>query len=97
MYRTDAATGKTKFELARPTRTVEVFLECFRAQEKFRVPMIRERTRWIARLALPPGWFFYRFHVDGRPRWDGDSGTVRTGDGARCSLAIINHCHLARA
>ena len=96
MYRTDAATGETQFEMARPTRADEVFLECFRAQEKIRVPMTRGRAGWIARLALPTGWFFYRFHVDGRPCWDRDASTMRTADGARCSLAIINHCRSAR-
>lgn len=99
MYCTDAATGETRFELNRPAtaRAREVFLECFSPRENFRIPMIRQRSRWTACVALPPGWFFYRFHIDGRPRWDRDGGTMRTDDGARCSLAIINHRHPVRA
>ena len=97
MYCTDAATGETRFELTKPASAREVFLECFSPRKKFRVPMVRERSRWTARVALPSGWFFYRFHVDGQPRWDRDAGKMSTNDGGRCSLAIIHHSHPAPA
>lgn len=99
MYCTDAVTGETRFELPRPVtvHAREVFLECFNLRETFRVPMIQDHARWTACMDLPTGWFFHRYHVDGRPRWDRDAGTMRTSNGARCSLAIINHRHPARA
>ena len=53
MYCTDAATGETRFELTKPASAREVFLECFSPRKKFRVPMVRERSRWTARVALP--------------------------------------------
>ena len=89
MYRTDAATRETKFEMAGPSAR-EVFLECFNEQNALRVPMKRAQSRWTVRLALPMGLFFYRFHVDGRPCWDRDSGKVNAGNGVRYSLALIN-------
>jgi hypothetical protein len=52
--------------------------------------MKRAQSRWMVRLALPMGVFFYRFHVDGRPHWDRDSGRMNASNGDRYSLALIN-------
>lgn len=97
MYCTDSATGQTKFEMTKPAAAREVVLECFNEGQRFRVPMTREESRWIAHVALPMGWFFYRFHVDGRPNWDRDIGRMNASDGGRYSLAVINRSHLARS
>ncbi|HTD68449.1 MAG TPA: hypothetical protein VK846_18145 [Candidatus Limnocylindria bacterium] len=98
MYCTDSATGRTKFETAKPAAAArEVVLECFNEQERFRVTMTREESRWTARVTLPMGWFFYRFHVDGHPEWDRDVGRMNAIDGGRYSLAVINRRQLARS
>src|SRR5262245_61875258 len=90
MYCTDAITGETRFELSAANGVREVILEFLNGGETRRVPMRRERSRWIAHLALAPGWVFYRFNLDGRPRWDRQAGSLCAGDGLRYSLAVIN-------
>ena len=90
MYCVDTLTGEAVFELEVPRIAREVLLECFNQSERFCVPMQRQESRWIARMALASGWFFYRFKVDGRPRWDRGTGTARTADGRRFSLAVIS-------
>jgi hypothetical protein len=89
MYCTDAVTGLTEFAFPGVRAAREVFLECFTERNHFRVPMRREATRWIARLALAPGLLFYRFEVDGKARRDRQRGKLKTQDGQPCSLAVI--------
>ena len=90
MYCTDVITGETRFEFNAPNRVREVMLEFVNGDENRRVPMRREHSRWVASLPLSPGWFFYRFTLDGRPRWDRETGSVGAGGGVRCSLAIVS-------
>jgi len=91
MYCTDEMTGDTRFEVAGATAT-EVVLEGFNERGSISVAMKRERSRWSARLALPKGWFFYRFRIDGQPHWDRDVGKLSAENGGRYSLAVINCC-----
>ena len=92
MYRMDAATGETIFALTARATVQEVVLEGFSETEsqRLRVPMRREAAGWVARLPVRPGWFFYRFCVDGRVRSDRGPGKVRASDGAAWSLALIH-------
>lgn len=92
MYCTDAITGETLFEFAAPVSARKVLLEGCRGAENVRVPMRRVRSRWKARLAIAPGWFFYRYKVDGHLRLDAGAGRLRTGDGQRYNLAVIQSC-----
>ena len=96
MYRIDSATGETVFALTAGTSVREVVLEGFSETERLRVPMQLGPTGWVARIVVRPGWFFYRFCVDGRTRSDRGSGKVRSADGGSWSLALINKCRLNR-
>jgi hypothetical protein len=89
MYQTDAATGETVFALKERAKAREVVLEGYSETERLRVPMCRAGSGWTARIAVNPGWFFYRFCVDGRSRWDRGSGKLRSSDGGAWSLALI--------
>jgi hypothetical protein len=89
MYCTDAITGETLFEIAAPLSARKVWLEGQAGLEKVRVTMRRVQSRWLARVALAPGWFFYRFKVDGRLRLDSGVGRLRSDDGQRYNLAVI--------
>ena len=90
MYRTDSATGETEFALDARDGTREVVLEGFSETERLSIPMRRAAGGWVARIAVHPGWFFYRFCIDGRARWDRSAGKLRTTDGSAWSLALIN-------
>jgi hypothetical protein len=89
MYQMDAATGETVFALAELAGAREVVLEGFSETERLRVPMRRGGAGWMTRIAVNPGWLFYRFCVDGRARWDRGSGRLRSTDGGTWSLALI--------
>jgi len=89
MYRTDVMTGETVFALRQPSKAREVVLEGFSDRGPLRVPMSHEAAGWVARIALAPGWFFYRFNVDGRARHDRSAGKLRSADGHPWSLALI--------
>jgi hypothetical protein len=89
MYCTDSLTGVTEFAFPGMRAASEVFLECFTERGHLRVPMRREATKWIARLALAPGLLFYRFEVDGKARRDRNRSRMKTQDGQPCSLAVI--------
>jgi hypothetical protein len=98
MYRMDDSTGETVFALRNRSGTSqarEVLLEGFSEHGPLRVPMRREAVGWVARLAITPGWFFYRFCVDGRAKWDRGAGRMRAADGRPWSLAVI-HSSLPR-
>jgi hypothetical protein len=85
----DRSTGEMVFELARATaRTVNLVLG-FGQEQLRRLPMRLDRGRWVARLALQPGWVFYSFEVDGRLKGDSEAGRLRSADGTRCSLALV--------
>jgi len=91
MYRNNMATGETEFALQAGREAREVVLEGFSETERMRVPMRRAAGGWVARVAVSPGWFFYRFCIDGRKRWDRAAGRLRTTDGGTWSLALVNH------
>ena len=95
MYRTDVRTGETVFALPQPSGAREVVLEGFSDHGPLRVPMSHEAAGWVARLALAPGWFFYRFSIDGRPRYDRSAGKLKSADGQAWSLALISGVHVA--
>ncbi len=97
MYCTDSTTGETLFAFAASTLARQVVLEGFTDNERVRVRMRRKSKRWTARVALSPGWFFYRFEVDGKTRWDRDAGRMKMQDGRPCSLALIHHFQVRRA
>jgi hypothetical protein len=97
MYCKDTLTGETLFEIAAPLSAHKVLLEGRTGLENVRVTMHRVQSRWLARLALAPGWFFYRFKVDGRLRLEPGAGRLRTGDGQRYNLAVIESNLPARA
>lgn len=90
MYRNDTTTGETEFALESGDGAREVVLEGFSENGQMRVPMRREARGWVTRVAVAPGWFFYRFCIDGRARWDRTAGKVRTADGTAWSLALIH-------
>ena len=90
MYCNDTATGETEFALDAGDGAREVMLEGFSDRERVRVPMHRAACGWVTRIAVHPGWFFYRFCIDGRTRWDRSAGKLRTADGSAWSLALIN-------
>ena len=92
MYRTDKSTGETIFRLAIPQRARAVFLECFNEREHFCVPMRRAASRWITRLPLAAGWFFYRLKVDGRASCARGVARIRMQDGQRYHMAVIAPC-----
>lgn len=96
MYRMDAATGETVFALTARESVQEIVLEGFSETGRLRVPMQREARGWVARIAIQPGWFFYRFCIDGRTRSDRGMGKVRAADGGTWSLAMINRGGLPR-
>jgi len=83
-------TGETLFSFSSPKRTGRVVLEYFINHKCFRVPMRQQASEWIARIALSPGWIFYRFEVDGVPRRDRQGNKLKTLDGRPCSLVVIN-------
>ena len=87
---TDSVTGETLFSFSSPKMIGEVILEYFINHKRFRVPMRQQASEWIARIALSPGWIFYRFEVDGIPRRDRQGNKLKTTDGRPCSLAVIN-------
>lgn len=89
MYRNDTLTGETEFALDADAGAREVVLEGFTETERMRVPMRRADCRWVARIVVVPGWFFYRFSIDGRARRDRSGGKLRTADGESWSLALI--------
>ena len=92
MYCCEGFSGKTLFEVSAPLAARFVMLEGRSGGETYRVRMHRKKSRWFVKLALAPGWFFYRFNVDNRLRLDRGAGRLRTGDGQRYNLAIIP-CH----
>lgn len=89
MYRNDTLTGETEFALDADAGAREVVLEGFTETERMRVPMRRAEHVWVARIVVDPGWFFYRFSIDGRRRRDRTGGKLRTTDGESWSLALI--------
>ena len=97
MYRTDVRTGGTVFALPQPAGARKVVLEGFSDQGPLRVPMSHEAAGWVARLALAPGWFFYRFSIDGRARHDRSAGKLKSADGQSWSLALINGIRAAQS
>lgn len=82
-------TGETEFALDADAGAREVVLEGFTETERMRVPMHRADRGWVARIAVDPGWFFYRFSIDGRSRRDRAGGKLRTADGQSWSFALI--------
>jgi len=90
MYSTSNVTGETTFQLTIQHRARQVILECFSESNRFRVPMRRAASRWIARLPLRTGWVFYRFRVDGRISCGRGLGRIRTQEGELYHLAVIN-------
>lgn len=90
MYRNDTLTGETEFALDADAGAREVVLEGFTETERLRVPMRRGGRGWVARITVDPGWFFYRFSIDGRARRDRSGGKLRTADGESWSLALIS-------
>jgi hypothetical protein len=60
MYQTDAITGETVFALPGRGDAREVVLEGFSETARLRVPMRPADSGWTARIAVKPGWFFYR-------------------------------------
>jgi hypothetical protein len=97
MYCNDADTGRTLFVLPTRVGMRKVMLEGFSENQKFRVPMRRKARNWFVRLAIMPGWFVYRFEVDGRAKWDRDVGKCKSADGRACSLAVISGARRAMA
>lgn len=97
MYRTDVRTGETVFALPQPTGAYEVVLEGFSEQGPLRVLMSPEASGWVARLALAPGWFFYRFCIDGQARYDRSAGKLKSADGQAWSLALISGIRAAQS
>jgi hypothetical protein len=89
MYCIDFTTGETVFSFPATPSANEVVLECFADHKLFRIKMERETGKWIARLLLTPGLWFYRVLVDGRARWDRGAGKLKTIDGSLCSFALI--------
>jgi hypothetical protein len=89
MYRNDKRTGETEFALDAVNSAREVVLEGFSGNARLRIPMHRVARRWVARIALGPGWFFYRFCIDGRTRQDRPGAKLRTADGQSWSVALI--------
>ncbi len=90
MYRNDTLAGETEFAVDADVGAREVVLEGFTETERLRVPMHRANRGWIARIAVDPGWFFYRFSIDGRAHRDRSGGKLRTADGESWSLALIS-------
>ncbi len=90
MYTLDVSTGETVFALTPSSGAQEVVLEGFSDRGRLRVSMQYESTGWVARIALAPGWFFYRFSIDGRTRHDRAVGKLKSSDGQSWSLALIN-------
>lgn len=86
---TDAITGETLFSYSAPTFSRKVILEYFFNHKCFRIPMRQQASEWIARVALSPGWIFYRFEVDGKVRRDREGNKLKALDGRPCSLAVI--------
>jgi hypothetical protein len=66
-----------------------VTLEGFGDSKCLRVRMRREENGWSAKVRLGAGWFFYRFIVDGKSKWDRDAGKCKTQVGRACSVALI--------
>ena len=64
-------------------------MEAFANQTRLRVRMQRRARDWVAWIKLPSGWCFYHFEVDGKARWDRDTGKMKSNDGRVCSLALI--------
>ena len=95
MYRNDTLTGETEFALDADVGAREVVLEGFTETERMRVPMHRVHRGWVARIVVDPGWFFYRFRIDGRSRRDRAGGKLRTADGESWSLALIQAARVA--
>lgn len=91
MYCTDFITGETLFQFPDSGSPRQVFLEAFADGKRLRIRMQRRTRDWIARIKLPAGWCFYCFDVDGKVRWDRDTGKMKTQDGRACSLALISN------
>ncbi|HVU07516.1 MAG TPA: hypothetical protein VHG89_03120 [Verrucomicrobiae bacterium] len=90
MYCTDVVTGETLFQFSATRAARSVVLETFANRKRLRVQMQRCANDWIAKLKLPSGWYFYRFEVDGKIKWDRAIGKMKTRDGHPCSLAMIS-------
>lgn len=89
MYQCNLRTGETTFHW-RGAAARRVTLVCDPDSPRpRRAPMQPAADGWQASLELPVGWHFYAFEVDGRRRWDRDTGKLRTRGGQPCSLAVI--------
>ncbi len=91
MYCTDSVSGETLFQFPAANPARSVILEAFANRKRLRVQMRRRANDWIAKLKLPAGWYFYRFEVDGKTKWDRAVGKMKTQDGRPCSLALIQN------
>ncbi len=91
MYSINFVTGETTFRTLRPqARSVAVIAQA-ENQTPLRLPMQLQGGQWEVKTALPSGWIFYSFEVDGHMDWDHDEGRLRSNTGRPCSLAMITN------